>query len=362
MSLYEQALQRLQQYHQQYVVNHNNNDTHQTGDITTRQRKYSVEQPPEASIVAVGSDRGSNDNVTRSPRRTRRHSHTQKQQQQANNNISRQQQPQQTIRRQPSFAAVLIGLFDYNNDVYVLLTQRSSTLKSHSGEVCLPGGKRDDCDNNDNTVTALREAYEEIALPTEQCHYITELPYTHSKAGHRVTPIVATVPIPLNNSNINSNNNNNHNENNNNTFVPSLSIDEVEYVFVVPLSIFLSKQYHRSSNMLWRSKPFILHYFDVSTTHYISSQQSNDQQQQIVTPAIHNNTISQTNNNNNNIITQPTEHTFLVWGLTASILIETARIVYGQDPEFDTLDHSNVLKMSRERSLSPPPSPSDSKL
>lgn len=59
-------------------------------------------------------------------------------------------------------AAVLLGLFaDDRGVVRVLLTRRSARLSSHRGEVCLPGGKRDEGDDSD-AATALREAQEEV--------------------------------------------------------------------------------------------------------------------------------------------------------------------------------------------------------
>ncbi len=63
-------------------------------------------------------------------------------------------------------AAVLLGLFaDDGGVVRVLLTRRSARLSSHRGEVCLPGGKRDEGDDGD-AATALREAQEEVGSRT----------------------------------------------------------------------------------------------------------------------------------------------------------------------------------------------------
>jgi 8-oxo-dGTP pyrophosphatase MutT (NUDIX family) len=58
-------------------------------------------------------------------------------------------------------ASVLLLL---SQDGYVLLTQRSFQLRSHPGEVALPGGKQDPEDNNDDVITALRETKEEVGL------------------------------------------------------------------------------------------------------------------------------------------------------------------------------------------------------
>ncbi|KAI0337966.1 hypothetical protein BDW22DRAFT_1363550 [Trametopsis cervina] len=65
-------------------------------------------------------------------------------------------------------AAVLVALFvGRSGDLYVLLSQRSSNLRSYSGDTSLPGGKREPNDRNIEW-TARREAYEEIGLPTDK--------------------------------------------------------------------------------------------------------------------------------------------------------------------------------------------------
>lgn len=61
-------------------------------------------------------------------------------------------------------AAVLVCLFeDENDDLRVILTKRTSTRSTYSGEVSLPGGKVEEGDQS-YVETALREAEEEIGL------------------------------------------------------------------------------------------------------------------------------------------------------------------------------------------------------
>ena len=43
-------------------------------------------------------------------------------------------------------ASILVPLFLRDGEVHVLLTRRSAHLRSHSGDVAFPGGKRDDTD------------------------------------------------------------------------------------------------------------------------------------------------------------------------------------------------------------------------
>lgn len=78
-------------------------------------------------------------------------------------------------------AAVLVPLFeDAEGVVRVILTQRASSLPTHSGEVCLPGGKRDPGDADD-AATALREAHEELGIPPAACCLLGALPPFLSK-------------------------------------------------------------------------------------------------------------------------------------------------------------------------------------
>ncbi|PFH48984.1 hypothetical protein AMATHDRAFT_148630 [Amanita thiersii Skay4041] len=65
-------------------------------------------------------------------------------------------------------AAVLVALFvGRAGDVYVLLSRRSSTLRTYAGDTSLPGGKVDPEDKSMED-TARREAFEEIGLPMDR--------------------------------------------------------------------------------------------------------------------------------------------------------------------------------------------------
>lgn len=88
-------------------------------------------------------------------------------------------------------AAVLIGLVEREEGLSVLLTRRSDTLRSHTGQVALPGGRRDPGETP--WQTALREADEEIGL---QPSYVTlaglSTPY-RTGTGFLITPVVGFV-------------------------------------------------------------------------------------------------------------------------------------------------------------------------
>ncbi len=110
-------------------------------------------------------------------------------------------------------AAVLLPVLTQPEPALVL-TQRSSTLDSHAGEVAWPGGKQDPEDDSLLT-TALREAWEEIALPPQSCNVVAELRPFISKFGLMVTPYVGLIEEPVE---------------------LSANPDEIEAIFTLPLS------------------------------------------------------------------------------------------------------------------------------
>jgi len=59
-------------------------------------------------------------------------------------------------------AAVLVPIVEREDGLSVILTRRAGSLRDHTGEVALPGGRRDPGETPGET--ALREAEEEIGL------------------------------------------------------------------------------------------------------------------------------------------------------------------------------------------------------
>ncbi len=91
--------------------------------------------------------------------------------------------------RTPTLASVLVAVV-MRDEPMVLLTQRTSHLSSHSGQIAFPGGKRDDTDP-DLTSTALREAHEEIGLDAAYVDVLGTLPVYRTGSAYIVTPVVA---------------------------------------------------------------------------------------------------------------------------------------------------------------------------
>lgn len=88
-------------------------------------------------------------------------------------------------------AAVLVGLIEREYGYSVLLTRRADTLRRHTGQIALPGGR---CDPRETIwQTALREAHEEVGLAPD---YVSlaglSSPY-RTGTGFLVTPVVGFI-------------------------------------------------------------------------------------------------------------------------------------------------------------------------
>ena len=88
-------------------------------------------------------------------------------------------------------AAVLVGLVERDHGYTVLLTRRSDTLRRHTGQVALPGGRRDPGETA--WETALRESEEEIGLARSFVSLAgLSTPY-QTGTGYLITPVVGFV-------------------------------------------------------------------------------------------------------------------------------------------------------------------------
>lgn len=124
----------------------------------------------------------------------------------------------------------------------MVLTQRSSKLSTHAGEVCFPGGKREPQDTDDAS-TALREADEELGIHPSSVTVVASLRPFLSKHLLSVTPVIGTVPADL-------------------RFSPNP--EEVESVFTAPLGMFLTAGPGYSfKDVRWEGFPYRLHYWEL---------------------------------------------------------------------------------------------------
>ncbi len=126
-------------------------------------------------------------------------------------------------------AAVLIAIV-LRAQPTVLLTQRTPYLSTHSGQIAFPGGKVDESDH-DATAAALREAEEEVGLPTSHVEVLGQLPIYTTGSSFLITPVVALVRPGF--------------ELRPNAF-------EVAEVFEVPLAFLMNPANHRHHNVHWQ--------------------------------------------------------------------------------------------------------------
>ncbi|KAL6282423.1 hypothetical protein ACE6H2_013352 [Prunus campanulata] len=183
--------------------------------------------------------------------------------------------PASTAAGSSKRAAVLVCLFKgEDGDLHVILTKRASTLSSNPGDVALPGGKRDEGDADD-VDTALREAKEEIGLDPSLVNVITVLQPIVTKRGMAVVPVIGLL------SDIKA-------------FSPAPNAAEVEAMFYAPLEMFLKDENRRAEEREWMGAKYLLHYFNYEAD----------------------------------------GKEYVIWALTAGILIRTASIVYQRQPLF----------------------------
>lgn len=129
-------------------------------------------------------------------------------------------------------AAVLVPVVDYGDEATVILTERSAKLRSHSGQIALPGGRIDPTDVSPEHA-ALREAEEEIGLPPSRTEVVGRMPDYVSGSGYRIRPVLSVVQPG---------------------FSLVLNPDEVEDAFEVPLSFLMDPANHRQESRIWQKR------------------------------------------------------------------------------------------------------------
>jgi 8-oxo-dGTP pyrophosphatase MutT (NUDIX family) len=93
-------------------------------------------------------------------------------------------------------AAVLVPIISHPKGLTVLFTQRTTHLRSHSGQVSFPGGRAEPGDASAE-FTALRETEEEIGLRPASVEVLARLPDYRTRTGYRVTPVIGLLTLPV---------------------------------------------------------------------------------------------------------------------------------------------------------------------
>ncbi len=104
--------------------------------------------------------------------------------------------PEEFFSTEPRPAAVLIPLVHQDNAWHILFIRRTEVEGDmHSGQVALPGGRKDPEDTT-LAATALREAFEELAILREDVNLLGMLNEFITISNYRVTPFVGRIPWP----------------------------------------------------------------------------------------------------------------------------------------------------------------------
>jgi 8-oxo-dGTP pyrophosphatase MutT (NUDIX family) len=132
-------------------------------------------------------------------------------------------------------ASVLVPITDARAPE-LILTRRSTALKSHAGEVAFPGGKLEP-DDPDLLYTALRESEEEIGLAPARVRTAGPLAIKRTRAGMWVAPFVGLVPpdVPL-----------------------VANPGEIESIFRVPLAHFLDTPVQLDHPVRWMGHEYLM--------------------------------------------------------------------------------------------------------
>jgi 8-oxo-dGTP pyrophosphatase MutT (NUDIX family) len=94
-------------------------------------------------------------------------------------------------------AAVLVALYLSEDELHAVFTKRRDDLRRHAGEISFPGG-RQDVDEEDLRVTALREAEEEIGLPAGEVEVVGGLQPTPTVVtNYAIYPFVGVIDAGL---------------------------------------------------------------------------------------------------------------------------------------------------------------------
>jgi 8-oxo-dGTP pyrophosphatase MutT (NUDIX family) len=251
---------------------------------------------------------------------------------------------------------------------------RSAKLNTYAGQAAFPGGKTDTLEESP-WDTARREAYEEIGLPMNEeklrgfkVEHLCELPTNLAKTELGVRPCVAylcpssTAPTSSDEPSVED------------RLIPRLDPKEVAAVFTAPFHSFLRKtwtgdgpgpvqkdgrpeKWYRGSWTDWHESRWRMHSF------YIPKP-----------PPSPTSLLKNPSKSNTETGPEPSPHsglpdgddprpepnaldaltTFRVFGMTARILVDAARVAYGEEPEFEHNSHlgdeemiEHLLKMGR---------------
>jgi len=122
--------------------------------------------------------------------------------------------PEQSVLNAAKKAAILLLIFEKNNQAFTVFIKRTTYKGVHSAQVSFPGGKREKTDAN-FAETALRETHEEIGINPNQVELIGQLSQVYiPPSNFLVHPFVGILNSP-----------------------PTFTPDPIEVQSILPISI-----------------------------------------------------------------------------------------------------------------------------
>ena len=82
-------------------------------------------------------------------------------------------------------SAVLVPVLLEDDDLKIIMCQRSPQLQHHGGQIAFPGGKFEIADQS-LSQTALRESFEELGILPQLVEVLGELDETWTPSGYRI--------------------------------------------------------------------------------------------------------------------------------------------------------------------------------
>ncbi len=136
-------------------------------------------------------------------------------------------------------AAVFILFMNIGGRPHVLLTKRTDKVKTHKGQISLPGGAMD---VTDSTLldAAYRETWEEVGIPRGSITYLGRFDDYLSITSYRVATFAGAVEYPV-----------------------SYRADdfEIEEIFEAPFDMFLDEKYDRVDHGIFDGNSYEIFYY-----------------------------------------------------------------------------------------------------
>lgn len=240
---------------------------------------------------------------------------------------------------------------------------RSASLRNYAGQAALPGGKADSLSETP-FETARREAYEEVGLPLDdeklkgfKVEHLCELPANLAKTELGVRPCVAYLS-PTSTSSSSTPTTSSDVED---RLIPRLDPKEVAAVFTAPFHSFLCKdwpgpgpspvqkngkpeKWYRGSWTDWHESRWRMHNFYVPKPPPTSPELArNTRKSSPSPPSLASSEHPTGNPEGDDPRPEPSAlddmTTFRVFGMTARILVDAARVAYNEEPAFEHNSH-----------------------